>query len=749
MGTFRIRTGYAVIKGKDGGRSLIDEEGRETLFSHPASEIIDLIQQGVVNEDALVAALMESFSPDRLYYSLIQLQKAGIVVADRAAPESPADLFRARLTGDSDSIPAMTIKILFMGGAERPAAALAASLSRSGALSVEGVGKGGMAGEYDTNAIYVAVTPDYLEPELEAFGRLALKKGVRWLPVKPQGIIPWMGPLFIPGETGCIACLLDRVKGHRRAEAEEIRLRGGKESLRLSVGHTAYSLDTIAGLLATELEKTAAGGASPMGGALFTFDFRSLQLTRHALTRRPQCPLCGTFPPGDTAVPEGPLRLGSRKKAEYRDGGERVCAAIETLEKYAPLISPITGVVGRLAAVEGIPACFGTVVRGDWIVRGRSHGAAMSRNGRLSPTGISSGKGRSLPQAQASALGEAIERYCSQYEGYEPCIGAPFTDLGDEAIHPHDLMGFSERQYREREAWRRKGETAYVPDPYDDARPIDWTAAWSLTQGRRRLIPSAYAYYSYPVEGGGDICPGCSNGVAAGNCLEEATMQGFFELVERDAVAIWWYHKLLKPAVDWRGFDSPYTAQVDRAMEEKGMVLEVLDLTHDLAIPVFAANLFDRNKGYCFRSIGLGAHHDPRIALERAIAELGQSWRMADRDEGSIRFQESPHSREPFLRADPDQVPKKLSDFIVHKSDDFLDEITRAVRMLETRGLEMVVMDLTRPDVGFPVARVIVPGLIHFWPRFGCRRLFEVPLRAGWIDEDKGEDDLNPVPFYL
>ena len=456
MSTFRIKTGYAVIKGKDGGLSLIDEEGRETLFSRPASELIDLIRQGVGDEDALVTALMEHFSPDRLYYSLIQLQKAGIVVADRAAPESPADLFRARLTGDSGSIHAMTIKILSMGGAEGPAAALAASLSRSGAMSVEGVGKGGMAGEDDTNAIYMAVTPDYLEPDLEAFGRLALKKGLRWLPVKPQGTIPWMGPLFIPGETGCIACLLDRVKGHRRAEVEEIRQRGGK-TLRLSVGHTAYSLDAIAGLLATELEKTAAGGASPMAGALFTFDFRSLQLTRHALTRRPQCPLCGTFPPGETPVPEEPLRLESRKKAEYRDGGERVCAAIDTLEKYAPLISPITGVVGRLTPVEGIPACFGAVIRGDWIVRGKSDGAGTSRNGRLSPTGISSGKGRSLPQARASALGEAIERYCSQYEGYEPCIGAPFTDLGDEAIHPHDLMGFSERQYREREAWRRKG----------------------------------------------------------------------------------------------------------------------------------------------------------------------------------------------------------------------------------------------------------------------------------------------------
>jgi len=71
------------------------------------------------------------------------------------------------------------------------------------------------------------------------------------------------------------------------------------------------------------------------------------------------------------------------------------------------------------------------------------------------------------------------------------------------------------------------------------------------------------------------------------------------------------------------------------------------------------------------------------------------------------------------------------------------------VQLLRARELEMLVMDLTRPDVGFPVARVIVPGLVHFWPRFGCRRLFEVPQAAGWIDKSVSEDDLNPVPFYL
>ncbi len=598
----------------------------------------------------------------------------------------------------------------------------------------------------------MAVTPDYLEPELEAFGRLAQQRGLRWLPFKPGGRIPWLGPLFLPKKTGCVTCLLDRVKGHRWVEADHLLKSGGKPSLRLSVGQTVHSLETMAGLLAVELEKLALGCASEMAGGLFTLDFRTLKLERHPLVKRPQCPLCGPLPSGRIpfhALPKDPLPLQSRVKADYRDGGERVCSAVETLEKYAHLISPVTGIVGGLTPLDEIPSCFGPVIRSDWNVRGRNDAMGRERNARLAPTGTSRGKGRTGPQARASALGEAIERYCSQHEGYEPHLRASLAELGDAAIPPDLLLGFSLRQYREREAWRKKGSVAYVPDPYEADRPIDWTPAWSLTQRRWRLVPSAFVYYSYPEEGGGDICHGCSNGVAAGNCLEEAIMQGFFELVERDAVAMWWYHRLRKPAVDLHRFDSPFALAVDAALDELGLKLEVLDLTHDLGIPVFSANLFNGKEDGRFQAMGLGCHRRPDIALERALSELGQCWKMAERDTYSLQFQDTPLSREPFLRADPRQRPRSAPDFPWKGREDFREDIEDAVELLRIRGLEMLVMDLTRPDVGFPVARVIVPGLVHFRPRFGCRRLFEVPGAAGWIDREAGEEDLNPVPFYL
>ncbi len=757
MSHYKIQTGIAPISDGNSGLVLLAETGPERIAAPLPAELIGRISRGLGDEEDLAAALADRFPLEEIYYALIFLEKQGVIARDSAQRESPADLFRSRIFGQgrkplpSSPPNVLSVRIVAVGGMEAAADALAASLSRSEVLQVDRPAEW-REDVTSVAALYAAVTPDYLEPELEAFGRLAHQVGLRWLAVKPGGMIPWLGPLFLPGETGCVACLLDRVKGHRWVEADHLLKSGGKPSLRLSVGQTVHSLETVAGLLAVELEKLALGFASEMAGGLFTLDFRTLKLERHPLVRRPQCPLCGTLPPGRIpfhALPKDPLHLQSRVKADYRDGGERVCSAVETLEKYAHLISPVTGVVGGLTPLDEIPSCFGPVIRSDWNVRSRNDALGRERNARLAPTGTSRGKGRTGPQARASALGESIERYCSQYEGYEPHLRASLAQLGGAAIPPDLLLGFSQRQYRNREAWRKKGSVAHVPDPYEADRPIDWTPAWSLTQRRWRLVPSAFVYYAYPKEGGGDICHGCSNGVAAGNCLEEAIMQGFFELVERDAVAMWWYHRLRKPALDLHRFGSPFALSVNAALDELDLELEVLDLTHDLGIPVFSANLFNRKEDNRFQAMGLGCHRHPDIALERALSELGQCWKMGARDEYSLQFQDTPLSREPFLRADPRQCPRTASDFPWKAWEDFREDIEDAVEQLRIRELEMLVVDLTRPDVGFPVARVIVPGLVHFRPRFGCRRLFEVPGAAGWINREAGEEDLNPVPFYL
>ena len=66
--------------------------------------------------------------------------------------------------------------------------------------------------------------------------------------------------------------------------------------------------------------------------------------------------------------------------------------------------------------------------------------------------------------------------------------------------------------------------------------------------------------------------------------------------------------------------------------------------------------------------------------------------------------------------------------------------------LVEAKGMELLVLDQTRPDIGMPVAWVIVPGMRHFWARFAPGRLYDVPVRMGHRNHPLAEADLNPAP---
>jgi ribosomal protein S12 methylthiotransferase accessory factor len=67
------------------------------------------------------------------------------------------------------------------------------------------------------------------------------------------------------------------------------------------------------------------------------------------------------------------------------------------------------------------------------------------------------------------------------------------------------------------------------------------------------------------------------------------------------------------------------------------------------------------------------------------------------------------------------------------------------VNLARRAGLDFLVLDQTRPDIEVPVARVIVPGLRHFYRRFAPGRLFDVPVKLGWRDQPLPENELNPL----
>src|SRR5881227_1914656 len=132
-----------------------------------------------------------------------------------------------------------------------------------------------------------------------------------------------------------------------------------------------------------------------------------------------------------------------------------------------------------------------------------------------------------------------------------------FTDFAPgDAIPPNDILLYSDAQFRPDETPAdRSSDPHAVPVAFDPTARIEWSPVWSLRDQRFKYLPTSllYFFYSGPAAFHAD-----SNGCAAGNTLEEAIVQGFLELVERDAYAIWWYNRLQRPALELDQFDDLY-----------------------------------------------------------------------------------------------------------------------------------------------------------------------------------------------
>jgi oxazoline/thiazoline synthase len=446
----------------------------------------------------------------------------------------------------------------------------------------------------------------------------------------------------------------------------------------------------------------------------------------------------------------------------FEDGGHRTSTPEETLNKYQHLVSPITGVVSML-----VPA-----VNADGVIHvyvaGHNHALKMQRLDFLKASlrNASSGKGISRAQARTSALCEAIERYSGERTGAEVTITASLREMrrrfGADAIHPNEVALYSDRQLTEREVWdRKKSKFNGVPEAMDESVPIDWTPVWSLTHRRHKYLPTQLLYYQSKASATCDALYSlaCSNGNASGNNLEEAVLQGFCELVERDAVALWWYNRLGKPGVAIESFEEPYLLDLNGHYRSLGREAWALDITSDLGIPTFAAVsrlLAGPEERILF---GLGCHLDARIALQRAFAELNQMLGLAQQGEGATLAVEDEETlswlrtatltNQPYLAPDTTIVAKRREDFAPLHSGDLLEDIRLCRRIVEERGMEVLVLDQTRPEVNMPVVKVIVPGLRHFWARFAPGRLYDVPVRMGWQERSLAEEELNPVPVFF
>ena len=721
------------------GAILLSEDGAWSLQGALFEQVLPFLD-GTRTPEEIVAELAPA-RPAEVYYVMEFLEKRGHLADPGPGPEAPARAYWTGLGLDPDPVWAALggarIRIRAAGGADPEP--LRRSLEAAGLGPAPGV-----------PGFEVVVTDDYLRGDLLAWARAAREADLPWLVLRPVGREFWIGPLFAPGAgTACFGCLQHRLRRNLQVQEFLRRRNGWAEPLPTAVGALPGGIEAACGMAAVEIAKFLAGAPHNLQDRLLSVDTRTWAAKGHALVRYPACALCGGPPPERP----GPVRLAGRRASPSEASGHRSAPPQETLDRYGHLVSPITGIVSMIEPPPGTGGVFQVCVGG-------ANGAFPldSLEGfKASFRHRSAGKGPTLLQARASALGESLERYSTEFTGTEYRIMASLADLGGDAIHPNAVMGFSDRQFQERDAWNARGSRFNaVPEPLDPDRKLPWSPVWSLTEGRQKLLPTQFLYFSACDPAWPRCCRACSNGNAAGNNLEEAVLQGFMELVERDATAIWWYNRLSRPGVDLEAFDRSYFADLAAHYDGLDRDLWALDLTHDLGIPVFAA-LSGLKGGRGQLLFGLGCSLDPGVALVRACAELNQfvsglgpGPQAPLGDTETLRWlRTATLENQPYLGPDPRAPRKGPGDFRNAASGDLLEDILFCKGLVEERDMEMLVLDLTRPDAAMPVAKVIVPGLRHFWARYAPGRLYDVPVALGWRERPLAEADLNPVPVFI
>jgi ribosomal protein S12 methylthiotransferase accessory factor len=582
---------------------------------------------------------------------------------------------------------------------------------------------------------------DYLEPRLAELNKQRVSDRMPWLLVQPSGAFPLVGPVFNPGNGPCWTCLFDRMIRNR--EIKGFLERGSARPVAVSpLSRKPLGQGAIQFAALETAKAIASGFRTELNNHIISHDLLGSNVVKHFVAARPQCPTCGSKKLRDPRRAPTPIELGAGAKLIMTSGGYRTVSSRATVARFRKHVSPLTGVVTKLERIEAdLP------MNTNYFAGHNFSAPALTVDAlREGLTGGSFGKGSTAEQAEASALMEAIERYSGIFQGDEIRIKRRFTDFpSDEAIHPNDVLMFSDAQFRAPED--EPDDSHPVPPAFDTSAKLDWSPVWSLRDQRFKYLPTSLLYFFY---GGPDAFHADSNGCAAGNTREEAIVQGFLELVERDAYAIWWYNRSQRAEVDLSQFNDSYVRDLQSQLADTGRKLWVLDITSDLGVPTYVAILHWMQNGHENIEFGSGAHFDRRIALLRTLTELNQFLSIGLMGGGtgekpSLDGITPLHLQEyPFLIPGGNPVGETDCTAKFGPLETTRQQVDACVDIARRAGLDFLVLDQTRPDVEVPVVRVIVPGLRHFYRRFGPGRLYDVPVKLGLRDQPIPESELTP-----
>ena len=743
-----IRTASATLR-LEGGVARVVQDRILPALAQPRSrvELLDeLSDLPAVEIDRLVGSLLD----------------AGVLVEEYDDPDPmPGWLYSVSSSADEREVLAQrlaALRVVLLGHAD-VAEAVAAALTGTGDL-FDRVVRAPYPRQRDelpalmAGADLVVAAGDGSLPVLHPWVNTAgMESDVPTLHAELRGTRATIGPLVLPGEGPCYMCWRMRALACEEDFTAAMALEEGLDARRFPDAAVRPVLPAllpmVVGALVAELFALTLAIAQPrLVAGVLTLDALGGAEKLHPVLPRPDCPACA--------------KKGRRPlEAILPDQAETGPATTDFDGIARRAVDPLCGVVRRL---DLVPKDVEEPER-PYVVRAELANARFHMGDDVFVS--CAGKGWTRQQARDGALGEALERYAAMTWQPERRISATYDGLDRPGLHPRDLVLFADHQYNT------------VPfQPWRPETELEWVPAQSLVTGGEVWIPLLATHLDYQPPAAAALFPATSNGFAAGPDRAGATLRALFEVVERDAFAIAWSHRLPGRCVVAADVPDEQTRAIAASYARRGIEFVVHLLPSDtLAAVVLAVAWSDRAPAAV---IGLGAALDPVAAARSAVLEVAQvrpalrarlrqpdvrarvaelvaaPAKVATLDDHDLLYAdpEAAIAGMRFLREAPREPWPDLATPLVAEGNDDLAVLTQSLAEVAP---DVLAVDVTPPDVvslGVRVVRGVVPGFVPIWfgadkARLGGPRLLEMPGRIGLRPGPARLEELNLDPHPL
>jgi YcaO-like protein with predicted kinase domain len=225
------------------------------------------------------------------------------------------------------------------------------------------------------------------------------------------------------------------------------------------------------------------------------------------------------------------------------------------------------------------------------------------------------GKGLTSELCRSSAFGELIERLLTGF--------LPVSCILKESMFP--LISKTNENKKAFPKIKKKEFLTFFPkfEHQKGKFESDWKEAISIIDEKKYRIP-----HSFMVRVSG------TNGLAAGNTLEEAFVQAFFEIVERFSLIEHVTKKISAKSINIETIKNKKIIKFVNLFESLNFKIDIKDFTFNNRLPVMGVLFTNNNlkkstkliKAVHYRNIHLGAHFDLEEAIIRCFTEHIQGY---------------------------------------------------------------------------------------------------------------------------